>query len=178
MEGVHQAASLGKHGMGSRPVLFVTRLRGLRAINTFFFFLKAVNLPLAVLAVWETWKCFLKGRGVESTWLSPSSGRSALAMAVETLKRGSSGRLPAALGTAAKQGRCLLFCTLGLFMVVLWVFFPLSLLQPVAIWSEAGQLPAHSCWEECGGSASVPRHRHRCRDIHQIKPAACSEPVF
>lgn len=45
-------------------------------------------------------------------------------MAVETLKRGSSGRLPAALGTVAKQGRCLLFCTLGLFMVVLGVFFP------------------------------------------------------
>lgn len=46
MEGVHQAASLGKHGMGSRQVLFVTRLRGLRAINTVGFFFKGSELAI------------------------------------------------------------------------------------------------------------------------------------
>lgn len=125
----------------------------------------------AVPAVWVTWKCFLKGKGLESTWLLPSSSCSAEAMAVETLKRGSSGRLPAAPGTLVKQGRCLLFCTSGLFT------FPLSSLQPVAIWSEGGQLPARSCWEERSGSVSTPRQRYRCQDIPQITPAARSEPV-
>lgn len=48
-----------------------------------------MNLPLAVAAVWVTWKCFFKGkRGwgspAESTWLSPAFGHSAEAMAVET----------------------------------------------------------------------------------------------
>lgn len=60
---------------------------------------------------------------------SPSFDRSAEAMAVETLKRGSSGRLPAALGAAVEQGRCLLLCTLGL----------INVLSPVpSLWSGAG----------------------------------------
>lgn len=51
-----EAASLSKHGW---VALFVTQLWGLRDINIFFS--KAVNLPLAVLAAWVTWKCLLKG---------------------------------------------------------------------------------------------------------------------
>lgn len=39
--------------------LFVTQLGTLRDINMFFS--KAVNLPLAVFAVWVIWKCLLKG---------------------------------------------------------------------------------------------------------------------
>ena len=106
-------------------------------------------------AVWVTQKCFFKGKSgwdspAESTWLSPSSGRSVEAMSVETLKCGSSGRLPAAPGTAAEQGRCLLFCALGLFNI----FPPPPLFSPqlVAIRSEAGQLPAQllgRVWQLC-----------------------------
>lgn len=154
-------------------MLFVTRLGGLRHIN--FFFFEGSELAIGSGCCLGDLEVFFKGkRGwgspAESTRLSTASGCSMEAMAVETLKRGSSGRLPAAPGTVAKQGRCLLFCTLGLFIIFFFIS-PFSLCSRLRF-----GLP--SCWEEHGGSVSVPRHRPRCRDIHQINPAACSEPVF
>lgn len=98
-------------------MLFVTRLGGLR---DFFFFFKGSEVAIGNACCLGELEVFFKGkRGwgspAESTWLSPSSGGSAEVMAAETLKCGSSGWLPAAPGTGAKQGRCLLFGTLGLF---------------------------------------------------------------
>lgn len=61
MEGVHQAASLGKHGMGSRQVLFVTRLRGLRAINTVCFF-KGSELAIGNACCLGDLEVFFKGK--------------------------------------------------------------------------------------------------------------------
>lgn len=155
MEGLHQAASLGKHSMGCHQVLSITRLGGLRKLNLHF---ERQRTSQWQLLLGRLGRVFLEGsRGWEH--LAP--------LILQPRRRGNDCRSIKAweLGAAASSAGCCgeagqvpFVCCFGPFK---YVFFHLSLLQPGVIWWRAGQLLAGSCWEELGGSVSLPRLRPR-----------------